>query len=214
MTRIRHHPQGETLMSYAAGTLDPALSVVLDCHLQFCGKCRRALRTMDDLGGLLLEGLGALEDEAFLKRAMEGFAREAGQRPVPQKPSTPDPGNEAMMPAPLARATGLSRETIPWKKMPYGLMRFDLPAFPGALATAQILHIEPDAVLHSERHGGQLILVLWGAYTYDGERYERGDLHDITESGFKTFTSGSLEGVTFFTAISPVPQVNIIRTAH
>ena len=29
MTALRHHPHGETLMSHAAGTLDPALSVVL-----------------------------------------------------------------------------------------------------------------------------------------------------------------------------------------
>ncbi len=79
MTGLRHHPHGETLMSHAARTLDPALSLVLSCHLQFCGKCRARLRAMDDVGGLLLEGLNAPEDDDFFKRTMRRFAGEFEQ---------------------------------------------------------------------------------------------------------------------------------------
>ena len=181
MMALRHHPHGETLISHAAGTLDPALSVVLSCHLQFCERCRAHLRAMDDVGGILLDGFKAPEDEDFFKRAMRRFAVEVAQEVgsvLP--PKALDPGNEVLMPAPIARATGLRRE----------------------------------AILHSERHGGQLILVLWGSYNYDGDRFERGDLHDISESGFRTFKGASPEGVTFFTAISPVPQLTIFRTGH
>ena len=70
MTALRHHPHGETLMSHAAGTLDPALSVVLSCHLQFCERCRAHLRAMDDVGGILLDGFKAPEDGDFFKRTM------------------------------------------------------------------------------------------------------------------------------------------------
>ena len=35
MTALRHHPHGETLMSHAAGALDPALSVVLSVIFSF-----------------------------------------------------------------------------------------------------------------------------------------------------------------------------------
>ena len=76
------------------------------------------------------------------------------------------------------------------------------------------MHLEPGAILHAERHGGQLALVLWGAYEYDGQLFERGDLHDLDENGFKTFKGASPEGVTFFTAMSPVPQPAIFRTGH
>jgi len=215
MMALRHHASGETLMSHAAGTLDPALSVVLTCHLQFCATCRAHLRIMDDVGGVLLEKLKAPEDEDFFKRTMHRFAGEVAQEVGSMlPPKALDPGNEILMPAPLARATGLRRETIPWRQMPHGLSQFDLPKFAGAAASSHIVHIEPEAILHSERHGGQLILVLWGSYEYDGDRFDRGDLHDISESGFKTFKGASPEGVTFFTSISPVPQLTIFRTGH
>jgi putative transcriptional regulator len=200
--------------------LDPAFSVVLSCHLQFCGECRRNLRAAQDIGGLLLESVAPQEDEAFFERTMTRFTHEVAQNagasgcgPALDHPAL-DPGNEVIMPGPLARVTGLRRETIPWKDLPHGLKRFDLPKFPGASASAQIVYIEPGAVLHSERHGGQLVLVLWGAYDCDGEHFERGDLHDVSTGGFKAFSSASPEGVTFFTAICPVPQFDIFRTAH
>ncbi len=215
MTAPRHHPHGETLMSHAAGTLDPALSLVLSCHLQFCGKCRVRLRVMGDVGGLLLEGLKASEDDDFFRRTMHRFAGEVehnvGTLPVNE---ALDPGNDVIMPSPLAHATGLRRETIPWKKMPHGLSSFALPKFARASASAEIMQIEPDAILHSERHGGQLIVVLWGAYDCEGSHFERGDLHDISESAFRTFKGVAPEGATFFTAISPVPQIQLFRTGH
>ena len=165
--------------------------------------------------GFFWKQLKAPEDEDFFKRAMNRFAGEVAQEVGSVLPTKAlDPGNEVLMPAPLARATGLRRETIPWRQMPYGLSQFDLPKFAGAAASSHIVHIEPDAILHSERHGGQLILVLWGSYEYDGDRFERGDLHDISESGFKTFKGASPEGATFFTSISPVPQLTIFRTGH
>jgi putative transcriptional regulator len=65
MTVLYRHPHGETLISRAAGTLDPALSLVLRCHLQFCERCRAHLCALDDVGGAFLEGLKAPEDEDF-----------------------------------------------------------------------------------------------------------------------------------------------------
>jgi putative transcriptional regulator len=215
MTAPRSHPHGETLMSFAAGALDPALALVLNCHLQFCAACRRDLRPLEDVGGLLLEGMIADEDEAFSLRMQSRFSREFAQ-PLssPGQHALLDPGNEAIMPAPLARATGLRRETIPWQDLSQGLRNFDLPEFARGPARARIVEIAPGAVLHSERHGGQLVLVLWGAYRNDGERFERGDLHDIDAGGFKAFASDAPEGAVFLTAAAPVAQFEILRTAH
>jgi putative transcriptional regulator len=214
MITPRRHPRGETLMSYAAGALDPAFALVLCCHLQFCALCQRRARALDEVGGVLLERMAAPDDEAFSARTMgrfsAGHAQDLGARPH----SVLEAGDEVMMPGPLARATGLNRATIPWKDAPLGERRYDLPALRRAAASARIVHIEPGSVLHSEKHGGQLVLVLWGAYVYDGERFERGDLQDIDASGFKTFASASPEGATFVTAVAPMHQAEILRTAH
>ena len=73
---------------------------------------------MDDVGGVLLEQLKAPEDEDFCKRAMDRFTGDVAQEVGSVLPPKAfDPGNEVLMPAPLARATGLRRETIPWRKM-------------------------------------------------------------------------------------------------
>jgi putative transcriptional regulator len=214
MSTPRRHPQGETLMSYAAGALDPAFALVLCCHLQFCALCRRRVRALDEVGGVLLERMAAQEDEAFSARTMGRFSAGPAQDLGGRAQTAPEAGDEVIMPGPLARATGLNRATIPWKDAPHGERRYDLPRLRAAAASARIVHIEPGAVLHSEKHGGQLVLVLWGAYVYDGDRFERGDLHDIGGSGFKTFASASPEGATFVTSVAPAHQAEILRTAH
>lgn len=203
MITPRRHPHGETLMSYAAGALDPAFALVLCCHLQFCALCRHRVRALDEVGGVLLERLAGQDDEAFFARTMDRFSADAAQDLGERSHSALEAGDEVMMPGPLARATGLSRATIPWKDANHGERRYDLPKLRRAAASARIVHIEPGAVLHSEKHGGQLVLVLWGAYVYDGDRFERGDLHDIGASGFKTFASASPEGATLFVVAGP-----------
>ncbi len=215
MTAPLSHPHGETLMSFSAGALDPAFTLVLDCHLQFCARCRRRVRVLDGVGGLLLEGLAAGKDEALSLRMRERLAREVAQTAGSSGPDARlDAGDEAVMPAPLAHFTGLRRETIPWQDLEHGTMSFDLAGLPRGSVRARLVRIEPGAVLHSERHGGQVVLVLWGAYRYGGRRFERGDLHEIEASGFKTFVSDSSEGAIFVTAIAPVAQFEILRTAH
>ncbi|MFZ1109940.1 MAG: hypothetical protein WAN43_16520 [Rhodomicrobium sp.] len=215
MTSPRAHPYGETLMSFAAGTLDPAFALVLDCHLHFCPVCRRRVGALEDVGGLLLEGMPAGKDEAFSLRTMSRFSAESAQAlSSPDQGARPDPGNEAAMPAPLARIAGGARESILWQDFSPGAHSFELAQFSRGASRARIVKIEPGALLHSEKHGGQLALILWGAYRYDGRRFERGDLHDIAPSGFKTFVSDSPDGAIFLTAIAPAAQFQIIRTAH
>ncbi len=216
MTGLHHHPHDETLMSFSAGTLDPAFALVVSCHLQFCSRCRSEVRTMEEIGGLLLEAFKAGDAEpAFFASTMERFAHQFAEENGTRKPAQPvDAGSEVIMPAPLARLTGLRRETIPWSPVAHGLRRFDLPSIAGAKASAQIVNIEAGAILPPEKHGGQVVLVLWGAYDYGSGHFQRGDLHDIGASGFRGFKAASAEGVTYLTAISPVAQFEILRTAH
>jgi putative transcriptional regulator len=215
MIAPRSHPHGETLMGFAAGTLDPAFSLVLDCHLHFCPTCRRRVRVLEDAGGLLLEASLAEKDDAFSLRTMSLFSSVVAQDfSTPNQEARPDPGNETVMPTPLARIAGSARGSISWQDLAPGAQSFELAQFSRGSVRARIVRIEPGALLHSERHGGQLALMLWGAYRYDGGRFERGDLHDISPSGFKTFMSDSPEGAIFLTAIAPAAQFQIIRTAH
>jgi len=78
MTALRHHPHGETLMSHTAGTLDPALSVVLRCHLRFCERRRAHLFALDMSAGPSWKGSRRRKTRIFslgLSTALPGHLR-------------------------------------------------------------------------------------------------------------------------------------------
>ncbi|MGB5254214.1 MAG: zf-HC2 domain-containing protein, partial [Sedimenticolaceae bacterium] len=52
---ILHHPNDETILAHAAGTLDPALALVVTRHLAMCPACRDSASWGGALGGALLE---------------------------------------------------------------------------------------------------------------------------------------------------------------
>ena len=54
---IRHHPEDELLLALSAGGLEAGARLVLASHLELCGPCRERARTLDALGGLLLDEL-------------------------------------------------------------------------------------------------------------------------------------------------------------
>ncbi|MEW5251143.1 ChrR family anti-sigma-E factor [Microbulbifer discodermiae] len=51
---IRHHPDSNVLMEYAAGTLPWAMSLAVGAHLQLCPRCREGRHQLDCVGGGLL----------------------------------------------------------------------------------------------------------------------------------------------------------------
>ena len=54
---IRHHPPDELLTAYAAGTLDFGQHVAIATHLAGCPHCRGMVRTVEQLGGVVIDRL-------------------------------------------------------------------------------------------------------------------------------------------------------------
>jgi putative transcriptional regulator len=59
-TAPTHHPLGELLIDYAAGSLSPAESLLIAMHLDFCAHCRRLADTAQSIGGALLDTIDPL----------------------------------------------------------------------------------------------------------------------------------------------------------
>ena len=57
MGHIEHHPNDETILSYAAGSLPAAMALVVGCHLQYCSACRERVAQADAVGGSLMSQL-------------------------------------------------------------------------------------------------------------------------------------------------------------
>jgi len=64
-----HHLDDSTVLSFAAGTLDDAFSVVAEAHLSMCPACRAAVREAEALGGEVLDALeeGSVSDACRAK---------------------------------------------------------------------------------------------------------------------------------------------------
>jgi putative transcriptional regulator len=213
-----HHPDDELLMSYAAGALNEAHAAVIACHLEFCEQCRERVAEMEAIGGALLDAMALTDaekaDEAFLARTMTRFRREVQHAPPAIRPAAPDPGNETIMPRPLARATGLRRDIIPWQPLSRGVAYCSLPVLrgPGSL---RLINIKPGAAMEQHSHGqDQLMLVLWGAFTLEGKRFQRGDVARIEAGLAHQPSADSGEGMVCLAAFGELEPVHAHHPTH
>lgn len=176
---IRHHPREDTLLAYAAGTLAPALSALVACHIAMCPSCRAELRRMELIGGALLRReKGAELKERVVEQALSRLAANDGDRSaIPPHPQAP-PG---LLPAPIARYLGMQIDDIPWRRLADGVeqYRLRLPRRSGAL---RILRVQPGRKLLRHGHrGAELTLVLKGAYSDETGDYREGEVADLDE---------------------------------
>ena len=54
---IEHHPTDSMLAAFAAGTLDHGQHIAIATHLVSCAHCRRFARSMEQVGGAVLDRL-------------------------------------------------------------------------------------------------------------------------------------------------------------
>lgn len=213
-----HHPDDELLMSYAAGALNEAHAAVIACHLEFCERCRERVAEMEIIGGAFLDAMVLTDveksDEAFMTRAMARFHREVQYAPRSLRPAAPDPGDENIMPRPLARATGLRRDIIPWQPLSRGVGYCSLPVLRGS-GSLRLINIKPGAAMEAHSHTqDQLMLVLWGAFTLEGKRFQRGDVARIEAGLAHQPSADSGEGMVCLAAFAEPEPVHAHHHTH
>lgn len=172
-TSINHHPDGATLMGFAAGTLSEPLSAVVAAHVSMCSQCRREVADLELLGGTLIQS------------TLPG----AGQRiKTPSRPAQSAPpvpiraGAAEPLPFPVATAYGLRLATIPWKRLGSGIWHHRLALRDRSHGDLRLLKIAPGRTLPDHGHGGtEITLVLSGSYHDATGTYCRGDVQDIDE---------------------------------
>jgi putative transcriptional regulator len=172
-TIIKRHPDDATLLGYAAGGLNEALSAAVAAHVAMCQRCRDEVADMETLGEALL--------------AAPALSRGAGCVTAPEMASVQAAGNVTpsqvsdLLPRPIALRYGLTFDAIPWRRLGPGVWHYRLPlrAESGDL---RLLRIARGVRMPEHGHGGtELTLVLDGAYSDASGVYRRGDLQDIDE---------------------------------
>src|ERR1017187_5588419 len=99
---IRHHPSDETVLAYANGSLNAALSLVVGAHADGCGTCRETVRLGQTLGGLFLYSLPPAEMDTG---ALAGVLRRLDGPEEWTAPAAREPLLVAELPASLQSQT-------------------------------------------------------------------------------------------------------------
>jgi len=119
-----HHPAGELLVDYAAGTLSQAEALLISLHLEFCAECRHAASVALDVGGALLE---AIEPIVLAPSAFQRTLQAIDAAPVSiDSVIRSAPTFAVSWPAPLRNRLA----AVPpagWRKLPAGFRALRVP---------------------------------------------------------------------------------------
>lgn len=202
---IVHHASASTLAAYAAGALDEARSVVVAAHLSLCAECRAAARDFEALGGAMLD---AIEPAAMAADALDRFWLRAGgaqdARPAASTAAAND--LDPMHAPPLDRYLKDGVEGIRWRPVAPGVMQSVLAARGYREGALRLLKIAPGTRIPKHTHrGGELTLILKGAYEDALGAFTVGDLADLDEEATHSpLAVGSEDCICLIAASAPL----------
>lgn len=165
---ISHHPDPATLMSFAAGTLSEALSAVVAAHADVCRACARDLRRLDVVGAVLLERLAPRPLSAAEPDPARPRGPEARRRPA----ADGRPLIESIVGGPI--------EARSWRRIAPGVRTSRIALSDGAKGDLRLLRVAAGKTIPEHGHGGgELTLVLAGAFRDATGHYRLGDIADL-----------------------------------
>ncbi len=166
------------------GTLDPALSLVVEAHAGMCSHCQAELHAYDAIGGALVDqgDIAGVDADLFstILKCIEADDR-ADASTISTSAGIADAGVSEFdrLPPRLRRMAQASMAGRGWNRVAKGLQTLDL-AGPsrgdGPSSEIQLLKLEPGAAVPRHTHcGTECTLVLTGAFRDEFERYSVGD---------------------------------------
>ncbi|KRG70586.1 ChrR family anti-sigma-E factor [Pseudoxanthomonas dokdonensis] len=187
----RHHLHESTLMSFAAGALPAALSVVAGAHLESCPHCRQRLHLAETVGAALIDRTQPdvpSPRREVLRQAMlaqleqaepggEGRSREPAPalRQPPRECPQADPD---YLPASLHPYFGDSLRSLRWRWIAPGVHCIRAADMP----TLIMLRIAPGKCLPMHSHGSsELTQILRGSYNDALGLFAPGDVADLDQ---------------------------------
>jgi len=171
---IRHHFPDEILLTYAAGDLDDAMSLIVASHLTLCPTCRKAAAIADDIGGAMLNDLSpvAMSPDALahvLARTEQDF----------DEPKQPLPGSTVtnfVLPDPLRERLGGDLDSVRWQRIGPGVQQYVI-ARRDRGSQARLLKMASGrrAMMHGHT-AEEFTMVVSGAFSDAGTAFARGDV--------------------------------------
>ncbi|MEO6171151.1 MAG: ChrR family anti-sigma-E factor [Lysobacter sp.] len=181
--RAYHHLDEATVLSYSAGALPTAMSVVASAHLEHCRHCRDRLHAADRIGGALMQqqrGDGPSQNERNAMLAL--LDREPAALPVTgglaHAADVVEPPDRDRLPTALHPWFGRSMRALKWRRVAPGVQRIRAQGVAGG--DLMLLRIAPGSRLPLHSHSGtELTMILDGAYDDLLGHFGPGDVADL-----------------------------------
>ena len=169
---IRHHPADEVLLDYASGGLPEAVFLAVAGHLHFCSRCRSGVRSLEEIGGILLEETTPVPISARVFPPL--MKRLDHTEPVAPKATYREVG-ELDLPDAIRRYVGKNLSRLSWRHIGTRVEEARLPVSTSGIKAA-LMRLQPGCVMPMHTHrGNEYTLVLAGGYSDAGEQFLPGD---------------------------------------
>ncbi|WP_281857005.1 ChrR family anti-sigma-E factor [Litoreibacter halocynthiae] len=178
MENIKHHINDGLLISYAAGTLSEAFSLVVATHVSMCDACRVRLEAYEAVGGTILTDTPESDSTSDVSVDLNATLAliDAGEK-APIRVHHTKPG---LFPSALQSYVGGDLDSVKWRSVGMGVRQAILPTSKDA--SVRLLHIPAGCAVPDHGHRGtELTLVLQGAFRDEFDRFGPGDLEIATE---------------------------------
>ena len=193
--------QDEWLLSYAAGALDPARSVMVSTHLAYHDDLQESVANIEAIGGTLLE---SIDQSSVSEDALDSILSKLDQSSVPE--IKPVASNSSRFPQPLMEFLDCDINKLDWRFMGPGMSNARLWEGPNQ-EKLSLLRARGGIMVPEHGHSGEeWTLVLNGSYVASQNQFARGDIEladddvehqPIIDQGEEciclVFTSGALQ---------------------
>ncbi|MDO9564601.1 MAG: ChrR family anti-sigma-E factor [Bradyrhizobium sp.] len=177
---IKFHVGNDVLLSYSAGTLDEASSLLVATHLALCPHCRARNSSADALGGHLLDSLEATPVSPTMLAAVLAQVRSDASSLGPKEPS--GALSKAIIPDPLRSYLGGDLTDLHWKRLAPRVQQISIATL-DKRSQARLLRFQSGAKVPSHGHNGrELTLILTGTLCDRNTVLHRGDIAETDES--------------------------------
>ena len=172
---IKHHPDDATVAAYAAGSLPPALALVVTVHLEMCAQCSETQLLALETGGALFDaqaGLALPAHSLDLCWAAIQARAGAGEADAPASDTVaPRPATSA-----LDKHLPVTLDKLAWQRLTPNVAQFVVPGLQHGRGWARLFRFQPGTIVPRHGHRGEeFSLVLQGAYTDQSGRFGIGD---------------------------------------
>ena len=179
--KISNHPSYDLLFNHAMGNTSEAESLIISCHISYCGTCKKDLAKFEKVGGIYLSN----QDKVKLSSSLwDNTLKEIeGLEPEPQQSNyTSSTINSSLLkntikiPSFLTEYLDNKCSTDSWSStlnnVKYKNIKFNNKDFKGRL-----LEIPPGKSMPAHGHESyEATLVLHGGYSDEKGYYNKGDL--------------------------------------